>query len=100
MSETSPGVLQALEKLSKHGWIPLRAMACLLGYNELRGIYQRQRGRNAIFTIKVGGQYRVYEDEVLRTLELVTGPQKGEDADMVLSMYRAIKKRDKEREDA
>ncbi len=96
MPETSPGVLQALEKLSKHGWVPLRAMAALLGYNELRGIYQRQRGRNAIPTIKVGGQYRVYEDIVLQTLTTSADA----DAKMVLSMYRSIKKRDKEREDA
>ncbi len=96
MSETSPGVLQALEKLSKHGWVPLRGMAALLGYKELRGIYQRQRGRNAIVTIKVGGQYRIYEAQALEIL----GSTAGEDAKMVLSMYRTIKKRDKEREDA
>ncbi len=96
MSEGSPGVLQALEKLSKHGWVPLRAMASLLGYNELRGIYQRQRGRNAIPTIKVGGQYRIYEAQAIEILKSTAG----EDAKMVLSMYRSIKKRDKEREDA
>ena len=96
MPENSPGVLQALEKLSKHGWIPLLGMARLLGYNELRGIYQRQKGSNAIPTIKVGGQYRVYEDVVLR---LLMTSESG-DADMVLSMYRSIKKRDKERTDA
>ncbi len=99
MDESSPGVLQALEKLSTHGWVPLRAMACLLGYNELRGIYQRQRGRNAIPTIKVGGQYRVYEDTALKTLAAETGYMREHDQ-MVLRMYRMIKKRDKEREDA
>ncbi len=92
MSEDSPGVLRVLEKLSKHGWIPLRAMAALLGYNELRGIYQRQRGRNAIPTVKVGGQYRVYEDVAL---QLLTTSETG-DAAMILRMYRSIKKRDKE----
>ncbi len=96
MSETSPGVLKALEKLSAHGWVPLRGMACLLGYNELRGIYQRQRGHNAIPVVKVGGQYRVYEDVVIH--ELTT--TESEDAAMVLTMYRAIKKRDKENTDA
>ncbi len=98
MSESSPGVLQALEKLSKHGWVPLRAMAAILGYNELRGIYQRQRGRNAIPTIKVGGQYRVYEDVVLNLLESAD-PKKRDDAQMVLRMYATIKKRDKENND-
>lgn len=97
MLDDSPGVLQALEKLSKHGWIPLRAMATLLGYNELRGIYQRQRGRNAIPTIKVGGQYRVYEADAIKVLKSID-PKKREDAQMVLTMYRAIKKRDREQE--
>ncbi len=99
MSEGSPGVLQALEKLSRHGWVPLRAMAQLLGYNELRGIYQRQKGSNAIPTIKVGGQYRVYEDIAIKTLEAETGYMREHDQ-MVLRMYRMIKKRDKERSDA
>lgn len=94
MSETSPGVLQALEKLSKHGWVPLRSMAVLLGYNELRGIYQRQRHGNAIPTIKIGGQHRVYEADVIKALESVS-EHKREDAQMVLHMYRAIKKREK-----
>ena len=95
MSNDSPGVLQALEKLAEHGWVPLRSMAVLLGYNELRGIYQRQRGRNAIPAIKVGGQYRVYEDVVIRTLEAETGYMHEHDQ-MVLRMYRAIKKQEKE----
>ena len=92
--EESPRVIRALEKLSEHGWVPLRAMAALLGYGELRGIYQRQRGRNAIPTIKVGGQYRVYEDVVVKTLEHAP-PDKREDAQMILRMYRAIQKREK-----
>ncbi len=87
-SEDSPGVLKVLESLSIHGWVPLRGMATLLGYNELRGIYQRQRGRNAIPTIKIGGQYRVYEDVAIRTLE-------AEHDQMVLRLYRTIKKREK-----
>jgi len=91
--EDSPGVIKALEKLSEHGWVPLRAVAALLGYNELRGIYQRQRGQNAIPTIKVGGQYRVYEDIVIKTLESAP-PDKREDAQMVLRLYRAIQKRE------
>ncbi len=72
-------------------------MASLLGYNELRGIYQRQRGRNAIPTIKVGGQYRVYEADAINVLESAE-PKKRDDAQMVLTMYRTIKKRDKKRE--
>ena len=92
--EDSPGVIKALERLSEHGWVPLRAMAELLGYNELRGIYQRQRGQNAIPVIKVGGQYRVYEDVVVKTLEHVPS-DKHEDAQMVLRLYRTIQKREK-----
>ncbi len=95
MSVSPSGVLQALETLSRHGWVPLLAMARLLGYNELRGIYQRQKHRNAIPTIKVGGHYRVYEADVIETLEAVRGQKRG-DAEMILTMYRAIKKREKD----
>ncbi len=91
--DESPRVVRALKILSEHGWVPLRAMAALLGYGELRGIYQRQRGRNAIPTIKVGGQYRVYEDVVIKTLEREP-PTKREDAQMILRMYRTIQKRE------
>lgn len=91
MSESSPGVIPALEKLSKHGWVPLRSVAEILGYNELRGIYQRQRGRNALPTVKVGGQYRVYEADVIKALE-TAAPNRHEDAQMILRMYRSIKK--------
>lgn len=69
-------------------------MAMLLGYNELRGIYQRQRGRNVIPTIKVGGQYRVYEADAIKVLESAVGSKHG-DAMIILSIYRAIKKREK-----
>ncbi len=102
VSESPSGVLRTLEKLSRHGWVPLLGMARLLGYTtgSIRGIYQRQRGQNAIPTIKVGGHYRVYEADVLQTLEAARG-QKREDAEMILTMYRAIKKREqREKDDA
>ncbi len=97
--QSSSRVLKALAKLRTHGWVPLLGMAALLGYNEPRAIYQRQRGRNAIPVVKVGGQYRVYEEAVIKTLENTTGYMR-EDARMVLAMYRAAKKREKENSSA
>ncbi len=73
-------------------------MAVLLGYREVRGIYQRQRGKNAIPIIQVGGTKRVYEDVALQTLKNVPSEKK-RDADMILDLYHTAKKR-QEKEDA
>jgi len=69
INENSRGaIITALHQLVDRGWIPLRSMSCLLGYSYPSGIYGRQRSRNAITTIKVGGQYRVSVDVVLDAL--------------------------------
>lgn len=82
-------VVQVVQHLAEHGWVSLRSAAVLLGYNELRGIYQRQRGKNAISTIRIGGIERVYRDEVLELLqaEPETSPRKYH-TDAVLTMYK------------
>ncbi len=86
--------LKVIEHLVDHGWISLRSMAVLLSMRELRGIYQRQRGRNAIPVIRVGGMDRVYAEDVVRILKKVDGDKKA-DADVVLSLYRtALKQQD------
>ncbi len=80
---------KAIDHLVEHGWISLRQMAILLGYNELRGIYQRQRGKNAIPTVRVGGIERVYTEDALKVL--ISSP----DDEAVLTLYRrAVKLKD------
>lgn len=74
-------------------------MAVLLGYREVRGIYQRQRGKNAISVIQVGGVKRVYKDVVVETLKNVP-PKKQADAKMILDLYRTTLRKYKEQEDA
>lgn len=85
--------MNALTSLTLRGWIPLRQMSVLLNYSTAGGMYQRQRGKNAVETVKVGGIHRVYADVVVRTLENVTS-DKAEDAQMVLSMYRKMLKKE------
>ena len=69
-------------------------MSALLGYTHATGVYSRQRGRNPIPTVLVGGTHRVYEDAVVATLKKQAERQP-EDAEMILTMYRQIKKREK-----
>ncbi len=99
MSVSGPiGVMNALKCLTLRGWIPLRQMSMLLNYSTAGGIYQRQRGKNAIETVRIGGVHRVYADVVVRTLENVPS-DRAEDAQMVLSLYRKMLKQ-KEHQDA
>ena len=64
-------ILHSLTHLASHGWVPLRAMAALLGYAHATGIYARQRGKNPIPVVKIGGIYRVYADDVIQELQNV-----------------------------
>lgn len=87
MSSEERSTIKVIDHLVEHGWVSLRSMAVLLNYDELRGIYQRQRGRNAIPTIRVGGMDRVYVEDVVEILKNVPADKKPE-ADIVLSLYR------------
>lgn len=99
-SQKLPSVLQVLGTLEEHGWIPLRQMGVLLGYKEVRGIYQRQKGKNPISVIQVGGTKRVYEDAVIEGLEKLSADQLGGDG-MILKMYRdLVKRKRREKDDA
>ncbi len=85
-----------LFRLATHGWIPLRSMSALLGYSHATGVYQRQKGKNPISTILIGGTYRVYADEVIKTLESV--PEKDQEASTtILKIYRRLE-REQEKE--
>lgn len=55
---------EILQSLILSGWVPLRQAAVLLNYGELRGIYAKQRSRDPIPVIKIGGTYRLYADEL------------------------------------
>jgi hypothetical protein len=84
---SAPNRIEVISNLIVKGWIPLRQLAVLLGYRELRGIYARQKGRNAIQTMRIGGIERVYTNDVLETLENVKESYKPE-ADALLALYR------------
>ena len=95
-----PSILMVLDTLEEHGWIPLRQMAVLLGYTTIRGIYQRQKGKNAIPVIQVGGTKRVYEDAVIEALEKLPADKLGGDG-MTLKLYRdLVKRKQREKDDA
>ncbi len=85
------GTVEVLEDLATCGWIPLRSMSVLLGYTHATGVYSRQRGKNPIPTVLVGGTYRVYEDAVVAELL-----EHGEDGKMLLSMFGQIHEREKD----
>lgn len=87
--------VQVLEDLAANGWVPLRSMSVLLGYTHATGVYSRQRGKNPIPTVRIGGTLRVYEDAVLATLRKLA-EREPEDAGMIISMYRQIQKREKD----
>ena len=81
--------MKVLHKLVANGWVPLRSMSCLLGYSHPTGIYARQRGKTPISTVKIGGQHRVYADEVLTTLNNV--PEQDQyAANIILGVYRTL----------
>ena len=97
--EKLPSIHRILDGLVEHGWIPLRSLAVLLGYKEVRGIYQRQRGKNAISIIQVGGVKRVYTDVVVETLKKKKPVADGFDPQTILALYQH-KIKHKEDEDA
>ncbi len=64
MELTQKSKTEVLGVLIRRGWVPLRQAAILLNYGELRGIYAKQRSREPIPVIKIGGQFRVYPDDL------------------------------------
>ncbi len=64
-------------------------MGVLLGYAQEGGMYQRQKGRNPVPTIKVGHTHRVYEDDVLEALH---ASKKKAHTELILSLYQGVKK--------
>ncbi len=81
--------------LATHGWITLRSMSSLLGYSHATGVYARQRGKKPIPTVRIGGTYRVYADDVVH--ELNNRPEQDQDAAKVLLRiyHAALKEKDK-----
>ena len=92
-----PSSLQVIANLIGEGWIPLRQMAVLLGMNELRGIYARQKGKNKIPTVKIGGIERVYADEALEAMRTVKH-EKQPDIQVLINLYEVGKREQKRRE--
>lgn len=83
----STHVVNTLHHLASHGWITLRALSSLLGYSHATGIYGRQKGKNPIPTVKIGGTHRVYADDVIH--ELNNRPKEDQTAAQTfLGIYR------------
>lgn len=80
-----------ITKLIDKGWISLRQLGVLLG-KPGRSIYGRQRTKNPVATIRIGGIERVYLDSVIHELERA-------DEDVLLSVLRTGT-RYKEKKDA
>ncbi len=95
-----PSALQILETLEEQGWIPLRQMGVLLGYKEVRGIYQRQKGKHAIPIIQVGGTKRVYEDVVVDILLNLPEDKLGGGGVYLRIFGDIAKRKQRERDDA
>ena len=57
---------KVIAALSSKGWVSLRQMARLAGLHYLTILDARRMGR--LRAIKVGGRFRVYEDEIIRFL--------------------------------
>ncbi len=88
-------IVVTLHHLATHGWVSLRSMSALLGYSHATGVYGRQRGKNAIPTVKIGSVHRVYADDVVH--ELNNRPEKDQEAAGVLLRiyYAALKEKGK-----
>ncbi len=89
-SSQSP-IMAALHRLVRDGWLPLRQMSILLGHAHPTGVYGRQKGPNAIPTVKVGSTLRVYAEDVVHTLETVPDRDR-EAAVAILTKYRQLLK--------
>lgn len=90
-SQSQTPIVAALHTLVERGWLPLRQVGVLLGYAHATGVYGRQKGPNAIPTVKVGGTFRVYADDVVHALESVPDRDR-EAAVAILSRYRQLLK--------
>ena len=88
MAKKGVRVYVILEHLAVHGWITLRSMAPLIGCAHATGIYAKQKTKNPIPVVKIGGQYRVYKDDVIDILE--NAPEKDKVASQAfLRIYRS-----------
>lgn len=77
-----------LSKLATQGWVPLINITTLCGYSTPVTIYQKQKGKNPIQTMRVGGTNRVYEDDVIKALKQIRDTHH---AEVILSLFKRIK---------
>lgn len=84
-------IQRTIEHLVVHGWVTLRSLAPLLGYSHHTGIYARQKGKNPIPTVLIGGTYRVYAEDFVETLQNVPEEDRGA-AEVFLGLYKAALK--------
>ena len=89
-------ILQALNHLATHGWVTLRSMSFLLGYSHATGVYGRQKSKNPIPTVLIGGTHRVYKDDVIETLENVPEEDQVAAKTFLNIYYAALKEKEDE----
>ena len=90
-------IVKSCQRLVVDGWLPLRRLSFLLGYKNPTGIYGRRGSPNEIPAVKVGGQYRVYFDDVIHALENPVRTVNQDDVKPILSLiHRMMKDKQKE----
>ena len=90
---TQMGVIR---RLLENGWISLRQLGVLVNKPD-RSIYGRQKTKNPVPTIRIGGIERVYTDVVIQEIEYAKSLEAVE-ADVLLELIR-VGLRDKERKE-
>jgi hypothetical protein len=86
---------QVLRNLIDNGWISLRQLGVLLRAPD-RSIYGRQRTKNPIQTIRIGGIERVYPDAVKLEIQQAKTLGYGESTILLNLLATGTKQKDRE----
>lgn len=78
--------MKVIRQLADNGWISLRQLGVLLDLPS-RSIYGRQRTKNPVPTVRIGGIERVYTSEVISEVQNAKKMDEGERA-VLLSLLR------------
>ena len=83
-------VFKAMDRLARHGWLPIIDVAQILGVTA-NHLYQQEDPSKGMNAIRVGREYRVNEEDILILLQ--TKIDKGdENAPIILELYQGIKR--------
>ncbi len=87
--------MRIITRLISQGWIPLRQLGALLNL-PTRSIYGRQRTKNPVSTIRIGGHERVYTDVVIHELENATRLDKSESLTLLSVLNTGLRRKERE----